>query len=266
MPQTIYLDPAHRETAAPKTGAGNSAAIVSITHGNDRSWRSLRAISAFLVLFFLSLSVFSAGTDTLSNEEAVDGLKQALAQSITVATSKLATGNGFLGNAGVRIPLPRSLQKAEGVMRNFGMKKQADALIIAMNRTAETAAPEAMILLVDAVRKMTVADAKGILAGDDDAATEYFRDATAGPLAEKLLPIVRKEIAQSGLLKQLNEFIRRGVKLGLVTEKEVDVENYLTQKILDGYFLMMAEEERAIRKDPIGQGNKLLQEVFGALK
>jgi len=266
MPQTLYLDPAYRKTTPPETGMGNSVAIISMPHWNGRSCRSLRATSVFLVLFFLSLSVFSAGTDTLSNEEAVDGLKQALAQSVTVATSKLAAGNGFLGNTGVRIPLPRSLQKAEGVMRNFGMKKQADALIIAMNRTAEAAAPEAMILLVDAVRKMTVADAKGILAGDDDAATEYFRDATSGPLAEKLLPIVRKEIAQSGLLNQLNEFIRRGVKLGLVTEKEVDVENYLTQKILDGYFLMMAEEERAIRKDPIGQGNKRLQEVFGALK
>lgn len=264
MPQTIYLDSAYRETMPPETGTGNGVAIVSMPHWNGRSWWSLRATSALLALFFLSSPVFAAGT--LSNEEAVDGLKQALAQSVTVATSKLATGNGFLGNAGVRIPLPRSLQKAEGVMRNFGMKKQADALIIAMNRTAEAAAPEAMILLVDAVRKMTVADAKGILAGDDDAATEYFRDATSGPLAEKLLPIVRKEIAQSGLLNQLNEFIRRGVKLGLVTEKEVDVENYLTQKILDGYFLMMAEEERAIRKDPIGQGNKLLQEVFGALK
>ncbi len=264
MPQTIYLDPAYRKTMPPQTGMRGSVAIVSMPHWNGRSWRSLRATSVLLALFFLSSPVFAAGT--LSNEEAADGLKQALAQSITVATSKLATGNGFLGNAGVRIPLPRSLQKAEGVMRNFGMKKQADALVIAMNRTAEAAAPEAMILLVDAVRKMTVADAKGILAGDDDAATEYFRDATSGPLAEKLLPIVRKEIAQSGLLNQLNEFIRRGVKLGLVTEKEVDVENYLTQKILDGYFLMMAEEERAIRNDPIGQGSKLLQEVFGALK
>ncbi len=235
-------------------------------HRNDRNHRPMHATGALLVLFCLSSPIFAAGSHTLSNEEAADGLKQALAQSVTVATRKLTAGNGFLGNAGVRIPLPRSLQKAEGAMRRFGMKKQADALIIAMNRTAEAAAPEAMILLVDAVRKMTVADAKGILAGDDDAATEYFRDATSGPLAEKLLPIVRKEIAQSGLLNQLNEFIRRGVKLGLVTEKEVDVENYLTQKILDGYFLMMAEEERAIRNDPIGQGNKLLQEVFGALK
>lgn len=264
MPRTLYLNPARRETVLLETGTGGSMAI--IPNWNDRSYRSMRAMSVLLVLFILSSPVFAAGIDTLSNEEAVDSLKQALAQSVTVATSKLAAGNGFLGNAGVRIPLPRSLQKAEGAMRSFGMKKQADALIIAMNRTAEAAAPEAMILLVDAVRKMTVADAKGILAGDDDAATEYFRDATSGPLAEKLLPIVRKEIAQTGLLNQLNEFIRRGVKLGLVTEKEVDVENYLTQKILDGYFLMMAEEERAIRKDPLGQGNKLLREVFSAFK
>lgn len=226
----------------------------------------MHATGAFLVLCFLSQSVAAAGINTLSHEEAVDGLKQALTQSITVATSKLTAGNGFLGNAGVRIPLPRSLQKAEGVMRKFGMNKQANALIIAMNRTATAAAPEAMLLLVDAVRKMTLADAKAILVGDDDAATEYFRDTTSDPLAEKLLPIVRKEIAQTGLLNQLNEFLRRGVQLGLVTEKEVDVESYLTQKILDGYFLMMAEEERAIRNDPIGQGNKLLQEIFGALK
>lgn len=266
MSQTFHLNPIYQETVSSQIGMGGSMAIISISHRNGKSCRLLHAAGVLLVLFFLSSPVFAAGIGTLSNEEAVAGLKQALAQSVTVATSKLTAGNGFLGNAGVRIPLPRSLQKAEGMMRSVGMNKQADALIIAMNRTATAAAPEAMILLVDAVRKMTVADAKGILAGDDDAATEYFRDATSGPLAEKLLPIVRKEIAQSGLLNQLNEFIRRGVKLGLVTEKEVDVENYLTQKILDGYFLMMAEEERAIRKDPIGQGNKLLQEVFGALR
>ena len=151
-------------------------------------------------------------------------------------------------------------------MRSFGMKKQADSLIIAMNRTATAAAPEAMILMADAVKKMTVEDAKGILNGGDDAATQYFREATSGPLAEKLLPIVRKEIAQTGLLNQLNDFMRRGEKLGLVTDTDPDVETYLTQKILEGYYLMMAEEERAIRKDPIGQGNKLLQHVFGALR
>ena len=263
---TLYLNPARQETASPETGTGGSLAIVSIADWNGKSYRSMRATSAFLVLLFLSSPVFAAGADSISNAEAVDGLKQALTQGANTALAKLAASDGFLNNPKVRIPLPKSLQKAEGVMRSFGMKKQADALVIAMNRTAAAAAPEAMILLVDAVRKMTVEDAKGILGGGDDAATEYFRDATSDPLAEKLLPIVRKEIAQTGLLNQLNEFIRRGVKLGLVTEKEVDVENYLTQKILDGYFLMMEEEERAIRKDPLGQGNKLLREVFGALK
>jgi hypothetical protein len=237
-----------------------------MTHLNNRLKRPVRASGILLCLLLLSSHVYSLGIGSLSNEEALDGLKQALNQGVIAATSKLTTGNGFLGNAGVKIPLPRSLQKAEGVMRSFGMKKQADSLIIAMNRTATAAAPEAMILMADAVKRMTVEDAKGILNGNHDAATQYFREATSVPLAEKLLPIVRKEIAQTGLLNQLNDFMRRGEKLGLVTDSDPDVETYLTQKILDGYYLMMAEEERAIRKDPIGQGNKLLQHVFGAIR
>lgn len=226
----------------------------------------MRNLTVFSLLLALSLPASAAGIDTLSSTEAADALKQALTQGADAAAGRLGVRDGFLGNSKVKIPLPRSLQKAEGLMRTFGMNKQADGLIVALNRAAELAAPEAMVLLLDAVSRMTVADAKGILAGGDDAATQYFRATTSVPLAEKLLPIVKNEMAQVNLVNQYNEFVSKGTKFGLATEKELNIENYVTQKLLDGFFLLMAEEERAIRKDPLGQGNKLLREVFGALR
>lgn len=226
----------------------------------------MRAILVFIFSTFLSVTASAAGIDALSNKDAIGGLKQALTQSAGAAVGKLGATDGFLGNPKVKIPLPESLQKVEGLMRSFGMGKKADELIVTMNRAAEAAAPEAKTLLVDAVKRMSVEDAKAILTGGDDAATQYFRKNTAEPLAKKFLPIVKKATAKVGLASKYNELAGKGVKFGLVPEKDANIENYVTQKALDGLYLMMAEEERAIRKDPLGQGSKLLQKVFGVLK
>jgi len=201
----------------------------------------------------------------LSNTEASGGLKAALIQGATKAVSQLSAADGFFGNPEVKIPLPDSLNKAEKAMRMFGMGKQADELVLKMNRAAEAAVPEAKTLLVDSVKKMSLADAKVILTGGDDAATQYFKKTTSEPMAAKFLPIVKKATENVQLAQQYNKFAEMGSKFGLVKKDQVNLEQYVTQKALDGVYLMMAKEEVAIRQDPVGQTSNLLKKVFGAL-
>jgi len=205
------------------------------------------------------------GVSNLTNTEASNGLKAALTQAAGKAVSQLSATDGFFGNNEVKIPLPDTLKKAERTMRMLGMGKQADELVLRMNRAAETAVPEAKALLVASVKKMSVADAKAILTGGDDAATQYFRKTTSAPMAEKFLPIVKKATEDVQLAQQYNKFAQMGNKVGLVKKEQVNLEQYVTQKTLDGVYLMMAKEEAAIRKDPVGQTSSLLKKVFGAL-
>ncbi len=218
-----------------------------------------------LLLLVISPCTYALGLDDLSNKDAVAGLKEALVKGAGSAVGKLGKADGFLGNDKVKIPLPDSLQKVDGMLRKFGMSKYADELVVTMNRAAEAAVPEAKALLLKAVKDMSVQDAKGILSGGTTAATEYFRGKTSQPLAEKFLPIVQKATAKVKLADKYNQFAGKATKFGLVDEKQANLENYVTQKTLDGLFVMMAEEEKAIRADPVGQTSKLLSKVFGAI-
>lgn len=202
----------------------------------------------------------------ISGQEAGGGLKEALTQGAGKAVDLLGRSDGFLKNDKVKIPLPESMQKVEGLMRGLGMGKQADELITAMNRAAEAAVPEAKALLVDAVKQMSVEDAKGILAGGNDSGTQYFKRKTSASLTQKFLPIVKQAIDKVDLAKSYEKFAKKGVQFGLVKEKDAQLENYVTEKALDGLFLMIAEEEKAIRTNPMGAAGNLAQKVFGALK
>lgn len=201
----------------------------------------------------------------LSNTEASGGLKEALIQGASKAVSQLGATDGFFGNAEVKIPLPSTMKKAEKAMRMFGMGKQADELVLKMNRAAEAAVPEAKALLVDSVKKMSVADAKAILTGGNDSATQYFKKTTSAPMTEKFLPIVKKATENVQLAQQYNKFAEMGSKFGIVKKDQANLEQYVTQKTLDGVYLMMAKEEAAIRQDPVGQASSLLKKVFGAM-
>ncbi|TSA15889.1 MAG: DUF4197 domain-containing protein [Betaproteobacteria bacterium] len=205
------------------------------------------------------------GLADLSNKDAASGLKEALIKGSQEAVTLLAKQNGFLGNERVRIPLPESLQKIEGMLRAFGMGKYADELVTTMNRAAETAVVEAKPLLVNAVKGMSVQDAKGILTGGDDAATQYFRRSTSAALSARFLPIVTKATQKVKLADKYNEFAGKGAKLGLIDKKDADLNSYVTQKALDGLFLMIADEEKKIRKDPLGSASSIISKVFGAL-
>jgi len=225
----------------------------------------LRVIACAFALS-CSLSAYALGLSDISNQDATGGLRDALIQASGAAVGKLGVADGFLKNPKVKIPLPDSLKKVEKAMRMFGMGKQADELVTRMNRAAEAAVPEARALLVDAVRQMSVQDAKNILAGGDDAATRYFKKTTSKPLADKFLPIVQKATENVQLAQQYNKFAETGVQFGLVKKEQANLEQYVTQKALDGLYLVMAEEEKAIRKDPLGASTSLIKKVFSALK
>ena len=217
-----------------------------------------------LLALFVSQANALAVSD-LSNEEASSGLKAALIQGAGKAVSKLGSVDGFLNNKQVKIQLPDSMKKAEKAMRMFGMGKQADELVLKMNRAAEAAVPEAKALLVDSVKKMSLADAKSILTGPEDSATQYFKRTTSLPMGEKFLPIVKKATENVQLAQQYNKFAEMGGKYGLVKKEDANLEQYVTQKTLDGVYLMMAQEEAAIRKNPVGQASSLIKKVFGAI-
>ena len=220
--------------------------------------------AAFALLLFIGQASAVELAD-ISNREATAGLKDALIQASGAAVGKLGVTDGFFKNPKVKIPLPDSLKKAEKAMRFFGMGKQADELVLRMNRAAEAAVPEAKVLLVDAVKKMSVQDAKDILTGGDDAATQYFKRMTATPLTAKFLPKVKEATQDVQLAQQYNKFAEAGMQYGLVKKDQANLEQYVTQKTLDGLYLMMAEEEKAIRKDPLGASTSLIRKVFGAL-
>lgn len=225
----------------------------------------MRFIVGILAWLIVSVPSFALGLADLSNKDAVSGLKDALAQGSAVAISKLGVENGFLGNEKVKIPLPDAIKRVEGGLRLLGMQRQADELVTAMNRAAEQAVPEAKALLQSAIRNMSVQDAKGILTGGDTAATEYFRRTTSDQLTQKFLPIVTKATSKVGLAEKYNNIAGQGAQLGLVDAKQARIENYVTQKALDGLFLMIAEQEKAIRKDPVGAATGIAQKVFGLI-
>lgn len=225
----------------------------------------MNRLFVLVLALLISVPAMALGLSDLSSQDASGGLKDALVQGVGAAVGKLGVADGFLGNAKVKIPLPDSMKKAEKAMRMFGMGKQADELVTRMNRAAEAAVPEAKTLLVDSVKQMSVQDARAILTGGDDAATQYFRKTTSKPLAEKFLPIVKKATENVQLAQQYNQFAEAGSKFGLVKKEQANLEQYVTQKALDGLYLMMAEEEKAIRKNPMGASTSLIKKVFGAL-
>jgi len=208
----------------------------------------------------------TADLSMFSNRDQVASLKQALTQGAETAVKNLAKENGYLGNDKVRIPLPDSLQQVDGALRRFGMGKYADELVTSMNRAAEAAVPEAKTLLTGAVKKMTVADAQGILTGGDDAATQYFRKNTETALAGKFKPIINRAMQKVKVAEKYDQFAGKGVRFGLVDERDARLDDYITRKALDGLFVMMAEQEKAIRANPLQATGSLAKKVFSAIR
>jgi len=225
----------------------------------------LLRVSGTLAALLVSSVASAAGLDDISNSDAVAGLKQALSSGARAAVAKLGKEDGFYGDTRIRIPLPPSMKSAEAVMHSIGMGKQADDLVLRMNRAAEAAVPQARSLLVDAAKKMTVQDAKGILTGGQDSATQYFKRTTSEPLAQRFKPIVKKAMAKVKLAEKYNEIAASGAKVGLVKEEDANLEEYVTRRTLDGLFVGIADEEKKIRENPKAAASSIVKKVFGAL-
>jgi hypothetical protein len=202
----------------------------------------------------------------ISNQDAVQALKDALIQGSGKAVSQLSAPDGFLGNAKVKIPLPDSVRSVESGLRMIGMGRQADELVTSMNRAAEMAVKEATPLLVSSVKSMSVSDAKGILTGPDDAATQYFRRTTSDALTQRFLPIVKQATARVDLAQQYNSLAGQAAQYGLISKEEANIDNYVTRKALDGLFVVIAEQERSIRRDPMGAATSVAKKVFSSLR
>jgi len=218
------------------------------------------------MLFMMTSTVLAGGLDLLSGTQASGGLKEALEQGANVAVDQLGTKNGFLKNPKVRIPLPDALEKTKPVLKMMGKGDELDDLEKAMNRAAEAAVPEARVLLVDAVKAMSVDDAKKILTGGDNSVTRYFESKTRDALSKRFLPVVTEQTNRLSLAGQYNALAGKAAKTGLLKGDEASVETFVTAKALDGLYATIAEQERAIRANPMKAAGSLAKQVFGALK
>jgi hypothetical protein len=198
----------------------------------------------------------------LSEEKIISGLKEALEVGSSNAIALTGRHDGFMKNEAIRILLPSKLQPIGKGMRMIGMGEQVDDLEIGMNRAAEQATPQAKQIFLAAVKKMTFSDARRILSGEDTAATEYFRRATTTDLTTAFTPVVHKAMERVGVVRQYNGVIKNAPG-GRAIASEFDLDQYVVERTLDGIFIMLAEEEKKIRKDPEAQTTELLKEVFG---
>jgi len=227
---------------------------------------TLHRLSLLLLGCALVGPALSGGLSDLTNQDAARGIKGALSAGASAAIGKLGVSGGFSNNPKVKIPLPPALDEIAKGMRLLGRGKDADELVAAMNRAAEQAVPEARDLLTGAVKSMSISDAKRILTGGDESVTQFFREKTAAPLAVKFLPIVKKSTDRVGLAQKYDQFAGQGAQLGLIKGDAATIEQYVTNKALDGLYAMIGEEERAIRQNPLAAGSAIVAKVFGALK
>jgi len=210
----------------------------------------------------------TSGSDLLaavSGPEAAKALRESLEQGARQAITTLGRDNGFFGDPSVKIGLPKNFTRAEKFLRSVGYGQKIDDLILAMNRAAETATPKAQELLLESIRKMSINDAKAVLTGGDNAATEYFRKSTEAKLTETLMPVVKSVIEKSDFASAYNGLAGKLSKFGVKSDQQT-VERYVNKKALDGIYFRIGEEERRLRANPTRYAGSLLGKVFGLLK
>jgi hypothetical protein len=191
------------------------------------------------------------------------GLKEALTVSTRKAVASTGRVDGFLKNAAIKILMHEKVRNVGKGMRLLGMGQQVDALEVGMNRAAEQAAPAARQIFIDAVTKMTIADARQILSGGDTGATQYFKTTSTDQLTAAFAPIVHRAMENVGVIKQYNQLMQNPVAARVVENQDFSIDKYVVGKTMDGLFYVMGEEERRIRKDPTAQTTALLREIFG---
>lgn len=217
-------------------------------------------------LWSLGLVTPANAAETVTERDAALGVRAALERGAVAAVGLLGRPGGFLDNPRVRIPLPGFLNDASQMLKLLGQQERIDELITAMNRAAEAAVPQAKALLIKAVSALSVEDARSVLTGGENSVTQFFASKTRDPLSATFLPIVTRATQKVALADKYNSVAGKVASLGLLSKSEANIQQYVTGKALDGLFLMIGEEERKIRQDPIGTGSAILKKVFGSLK
>lgn len=205
-----------------------------------------------------------ANSGPLSVDEITRGLKEALVTGSGAVVNQLGQTDGFSADPTIRIPLPSSLQKAREIASKVGLEGSFDDLELKLNRAAEEATPKARELFFGAIRSMSVDDAKGILQGPDNAATEYFRGKTGDSLREQMRPIVDQALAQVGAVSSFNQLLDRYNKIPLAPKVDADLTGHVVEQGSEGIFYYLAEEEKAIRENPLKRTSDILKRVFGS--
>lgn len=212
-----------------------------------------------------SNNVTEAVKNTLNNEDIVAGLKQALNKGASYAVDNLGKTDGFLKNNAVKIPMPSKLEKVESLLRKSGQDKYADEFVTTMNRAAESAVPLTLDIIRQGVADMSIEDAKNILHGPDDAATQYLKKTGSDKLTTQISPIVKEATAKAGVTSiYKNMYDKLGFAGKYLNLDDYNVDNYVTQKTTQGLFTMIAQEEKKIRDNPAERTTDVLKSVFGS--
>ncbi|MBK0391212.1 DUF4197 domain-containing protein [Ramlibacter algicola] len=224
------------------------------------------ALATTPVLVLPPAFVHAQALASLTDADATKGLKTALELGATTAVKLLGKQDGFWANPKVRIPLPDALQQASKLLKAMGRKQQVQDLELAINRAAENAVPLAKNLLVNAVKTMSVTDAKNILTGGETSVTTFFADRTRSPLTTQFLPVVKQATSKVGLAAKYDQLAGQAAGIGLLRKEDASIDQYVTRKALDGLYLVIGDEEKKIRRDPVGTGSAILEKVFGAIR
>jgi hypothetical protein len=203
------------------------------------------------------------GTTALSNPDIISGLKEALRVGADNVVGRLGTSGGFSDDAAVHIPLPASLQQAKSLLARFGTTGLFDDLELRLNRAAEAATPKTKELFVKAIQDMSLDDARAIYEGPKDAATRYFQSKMTPELSAAMRPVVEESLADVGAIQAYDNAMAEYRKLPMVPDVKANLTEYVVEKGLDGIFHYLAQEEAAIRTNPVARTTDLLKRVFG---
>jgi hypothetical protein len=209
----------------------------------------------------------SMGSETpLSTAEVAEGLKEALIKGISTGSDLASSVDGYFKNPEIKIPFPPEVQKVETKLRQIGLGNEVDKFVLTLNRGAEDAAKEAKPIFIEAIRQMTIPDAWGILKGNDDAATQYLKRTTSGLLKDKFKPVINNSLQKVSATRYYSDIVNTYNKIPLTEDVNPNLDDYATDKAIEGLFTMIAKEEKNIRQDPLARTTDLLKKVFAAQK
>jgi hypothetical protein len=204
------------------------------------------------------------GEKSLSNEEIAEGLKEALTKGISKGSDLVSQVDGYFKNPEIKIPFPPEVKKVDERLRKMGMGKEVDKFVLTLNRGAEDAAKEAKPIFITAIKAMTFQDALSILKGQDNAATSFLKRTTSPQLKEKFKPVIQNSLNKVNATRYYKDLVSEYNKIPLVTKVDPNLDDYATDRAIEGLFVMIAKEEKNIRQDPLARTTDLLKKVFGA--